>query len=125
MNSCTHKIGFVANIFCSEAIPCKCSICGCKVIRIHNNAADLLKGIFAFGGVLLIALLFTFIEYAGVIIFAGVALSFLAYFRGVTKSPLLEFSIEEQLINKQRSKKQLIGLAVFVIVVISVVVSET
>ena len=125
MKSCTHKISFVANIFCSEAISSSCSICGCKVIRIHNNVADLLKGIFAFGGVLLITLLLAFIEYAGLIIFIGIALSFLAYFRGVAKSPLVEFSPEEQLINKQRYKKQLIALAIFVIVAISVVVSET
>ncbi|MDO6687506.1 MULTISPECIES: hypothetical protein [unclassified Agarivorans] len=125
MKSCTHKISFVANIFCSEAIPAKCSICGCKVIRIHNNVVDILKGIFAFGGVLLVALLFIFIEYAGVIIFTGVALSFLAYCRGIAKSPLVVFSREEQLENKQRSKKQLIGLVIFVIVAISAVVSET
>jgi hypothetical protein len=125
MNMCNHQINLLANIFCSEAFPAKCKLCGCKVIRKHNTSASLLAGFFAFGGVLLLLLLIVFIDYSGFILLGIVSLTAMIYFIGINKVPLIEYSQEAQAIYKQRSKKQLRNLAIFITLIIIVAISET
>ncbi len=122
MNRCTHKLGFLSNLACSEIIPANCILCGKSVVRKHPTPGLLAAGLFAAMGIPYLALVVLLFQYLPWLVLVTVLLFLGAYIRDTVKIQLSQHTEEDRANYKDASRKQLLGLFVLMVIMFILVI---
>ncbi|MFK8066689.1 MAG: hypothetical protein AB8D52_00420 [Gammaproteobacteria bacterium] len=95
------------------------------MIRKYELPFNVLSGVFAFSGVPLIAILFILFDFASLIIATIFLTVFILWVIELKKHPLLIYTVIEQKEYSNKSRKQLIGLAIVVVIAVFVIYIDT